>query len=268
MTSEAFRFPKFFVTVASPCPYLPGRFERKLFTELTGENAVEIHDSLAQLGFRRSQRIAYRPACESCSACLSVRIPVAEYVFTRRDRRILRRNADLAVTPIAPAQATSEQYQLLMRYLRARHADGEMTEMSYPEYRNMVENSPIPTELLVYRPRTGGERPLLGATLTDLMADGLSMVYSFYEPTAARRSLGRFMILDHIRRAQALGLSHVYLGYWVEDSPKMAYKAEFRPLEVLIGQEWRRLAERERTKGRNCEREDEAEAGSRTQGAS
>lgn len=266
MTSEPFRFPKFFVTVPSPCPYLPGRFERKLFTELTGENAAAFHDFLARVGFRRSQRIAYRPACEACSACLSVRIPVAEYVFTRRDRRILRRNADLAVETITPAKATPEHYQLLMRYLRARHADGEMTEMSYPEYRNMVENSPISTELLVYRSRTGDERPLLAATITDPMADGLSMVYSFYEPTAARRSLGRFMILDHIRRAQAMGLNHVYLGYWVEDSPKMAYKAEFRPLEVLIGQEWRRFAERERPKGEECEGQDESE--SRTQRAS
>ncbi len=264
MTSEAFRFPKLFVTVASPCPYLPGRFERKLFTELMGENAAELHDSLAQVGFRRSQRIAYRPACESCSACLSVRIPVAEYVFTRRDRRILRRNADLAATRIAPAKATPEQYRLLMRYLRARHADGEMTEMRYPEYREMVENSPIPTELIVYHARTEGERLLLAATLTDLMADGLSMVYSFYEPTAARRSLGRFMILDHIRRARAMGLGHVYLGYWVENSPKMAYKAEFRPLEVLIGQQWRRFAELDRRKGREGERENED--GSRTQG--
>ena len=260
MTSEAFRFPRFFVTVASPCPYLPGRFERKLFTELAGEDAALLHDSLAQVGFRRSQRIAYRPACEACSACLSVRIPVADYAFTRRDRRILRRNADLAATTIAPAKATPEQYRLLMRYLRARHADGEMIDMSYPEYRDMVENSPLATELIVYRPRTGEERPLLAATITDPMADGLSMVYSFYEPTAARRSLGRFMILDHIRRAQAQGLAHVYLGYWVEDSPKMAYKAEFRPLEVLIGQEWRRFTELERTKGLDGEREDDAES--------
>lgn len=240
VTSEGFRFPKFFVTVASPCPYLPGRYERKLFTELSGEDAMLLHDTLARVGFRRSQRIAYRPACDSCSACLSVRIPVDDYVFTRRDRRILRRNADLEAA-IEPPMATGEQFALLKRYLAARHADGDMVRMRYPEYREMVENTPIVTEVISWRPRGGRERPLLAVSITDVMDDGLSMVYSFYEPTAGRRSLGRFMILEHIRRARAQGLAHVYLGYWVENSPKMAYKATFRPLEVLIGQDWQRM---------------------------
>ncbi len=263
MTTQALKFPSFFVTAPQPCPYLPGHEERKVFTELKGEEATPLHDALSKVGFRRSQNVAYRPACEGCAACVSVRVLTQEFRPSRRMRRIMRRNRDLE-RRMRGNLASEEQYALLDRYLAARHADGGMLGMSFSEYREMVENSPIATTLIEYRrPRQpdasafaatadgmqagcvvqddGGESDLLAVALTDRMEDGLSMVYSFFAPDQARRSLGTFMILDHIERARANGLPHLYLGYWIEESPKMAYKASFRPFEILIGHEWRRM---------------------------
>ncbi len=227
---------RFFLTTPGQCPYLPGQRERKVFTSLDdAQDAIDLNDTLTNAGFRRSQRIAYRPACEACSACVSVRIPVARFSFTRRWRRVAKLNSDLTVE-LREAQATEEQYWLLRRYLDRRHADGGMADMTMLDYAAMVEESPVRTFLIEYRSRMTGE--LKAAAMTDLLGDGLSMVYSFYDPDDRRRSLGAFMIVDHVRRAAAAHLAHVYLGYWVRGSEKMDYKAQFRPLEVLGAEGW------------------------------
>ncbi len=232
--------PQFFLTAPSPCPYLDGQFERKVFTHLVGARASALLDLLTQGGFRRSQNIAYRPACERCRACVSVRILVDEFEPTRSMRRVMQTNADL-FGRMAEAEPTSEQFALFRRYLEARHASGGMAEMSAVDYAMMVEDSQVDTRLIQYRRKgpdyriTGrSDEDLMAVALSDVMADGMSMVYSFYRPDEDDRSLGTFMILDHIRRTKELGLPYLYLGYWVEGSRKMQYKIRFQPQEHLM----------------------------------
>lgn len=246
MTQHQTQSPQFFLTAPSPCPYLEGQFERKVFTHLVGSKAPELNDLLTQGGFRRSQNIAYRPACETCRACVSVRILAQEFKPTRNMQRVIRRNADLIGTA-HPAEPSTEQYSLFRAYLDARHRRGGMSDMTVLDYAMMVEDTHVDTKVIEYRRRgphsfvTGkGEGALLAVALTDQMSDGLSMVYSFYDPELEDRSLGTFMILDHIRRANAAGLPHVYLGYWVSGSRKMAYKVRFRPQEHLGPNGWER----------------------------
>lgn len=247
MTSHPRDTPQFYLTAPSPCPYLQGREERKVFTHLVGRRAREINEILTQGGFRRSQTIAYRPACETCRACVSVRVVVDEFVPSANMRRVLRDNRDLVGRPL-PNKPTSEQYALFRRYLEARHGDGGMVDMSMLDYAMMVEDSHVDTQISEYRRRGPdtfingrGEGPLIALCLTDILADGLSMVYSFYDPTMAERSLGSLMILDHIAQAKAMGLPYLYLGYWVEGSRKMDYKARFQPQERLLGPGWARM---------------------------
>lgn len=230
---------RFFLTAPSPCPYLPGKRERKVFTALDGLDAEGLHDVLTHAGFRRSQNIAYRPSCEACDACISARVPVDRFVFTRRWRKIIARNADLS-RALKPAKATEEQFWLLRRYLNSRHADGGMADMSFSDYAAMVEETAVHTHIVEYRYTDGPDKgELAGAALVDVLGDGLSMVYSFFDPLDARRSLGVYTILDHLQQARAAGFAHLYLGYWIPGSVKMDYKAQFQPLELLLGGEWR-----------------------------
>lgn len=231
------RAPQFYLTPAGPCPYLPGLHERKVFAKLDGEAAAAFNSALTQSGFRRSQTIAYKPACEGCSACISVRIPVATFVFSHNQKRVFRRNADLVREMLEPL-ADREQYALLHRYLDTRHAGGGMNGMNLFEYATMVEETPVDTRLFAYRLPASQGTELIGCVITDVLEDGLSMVYSFFHPEMNRRSLGTFMILDHVRIARAMGLAYVYLGYWVQGSPKMRYKGGFRPLEALVDGAW------------------------------
>lgn len=236
------RFPQFYITAPQPCPYLPGRFEKKVFTHLLGENAVNLNDTLSQAGFRRSQNIAYRPACDGCSACISVRILVNDFEPNRSFRRILARNTDL--TGIAtPALATQEQFSLLRTYLDSRHPDGGMADMTALDYVSMIEDTTVRSSLIEYRQGDDPTAPLISTALTDQLQDGLSMVYSFYSPDDVSRSLGSYMVLDHVERARALGLPYVYLGYWVADCRKMAYKMRFRPLEALGTDGWHAITD-------------------------
>lgn len=213
------RFPRFFVTSPSPCPYLPGKSERKVFTELRGDHADALNDALSRIGFRRSQTVAYRPSCLDCTACVSVRVLANEFRPSSTQRRNLKRNADLVVTECRP-WSTSEQYELLRGYLAARHPGGGMAAMDEVDFADMVEHTPVTSTVIEYRePSFDGVTPgrLVGACLTDRQGDGLSMIYSFYDPDYAERAgLGNFIILDHIRRAEQAGLPYVYLGYWVE----------------------------------------------------
>jgi arginine-tRNA-protein transferase len=239
---------KFYLTSPQPCPYLPGKMERKVFANLAVDGAVGLNDSLTRSGFRRSQTIAYRPACKTCGACRSVRIDVAAFQMSKRWRRVLARNADLE-REANPARATREQFRLLKRYLDRRHPGGGMTDMEIRDYAGMVDASPVHTAVFEYRNRLnvkpGDDGVLQAAALTDVLRDGLSMVYSFYRPELADRSVGSFMVLDHVRLALELGLPYVYLGYWVRGSEKMGYKADFTPLEVFDGESWRPLREEE-----------------------
>ncbi len=247
MTQHPRDAPQFYLTAPSPCPYLPRREERKVFTHLVGERASELNDLLTHGGFRRSQSIAYRPACESCRACVSVRVVADDFRPSRNMRRILERNGDI-VSDMRVAVPSSEQYSVFRAYLDARHRDGGMADMTVLDYSMMVEDSHVETRMVEYRRpdpgvahavRSAGD--LIAVALTDVLSDGLSMVYSFYEPETASRSLGTFMILDHIARARRMGLAYVYLGYWVEGSSKMDYKGRFKPQERLTPSGWTRV---------------------------
>jgi len=238
---------RFFLTAPSACPYLPGRSERKVFAHLPLTEGPVINDTLTEVGFRRSQNIAYRPACDGCDSCVSARIPVEDYPFARSERRVLDRNADLS-RHLVEAEATLEQFELLRRYLLARHSEGGMADMVWADYVAMVEDTAVRTHLIEYRLPSDDRGPgeLIACALVDMLKDGLSLVYSYYDPALARRSLGSFVILDHVRQAQAARVPYVYLGYWVSGSVKMAYKARFNPLEVLRPGGWRLLSQRER----------------------
>ena len=232
---------EYYITAPSPCPYLEGRVERKIFSYLGGPHAPTLNSMLSRRGFRRSQNIIYRPACDACHACTPVRIVVNEFEPSRARRRVLRKNADL-VRAIRAPKATSDQFSILRGYLDARHPEGGMAEMTVLDYASMVEETAVDTAMIEYR-RTdeSGRQTLLAAALSDRLADGLSMVYSFFEPEERARSLGAFMILDHIALARDLGLPYVYLGYWVDGSPKMGYKRDYQPIERLTPDGWARL---------------------------
>jgi arginyl-tRNA--protein-N-Asp/Glu arginylyltransferase len=238
---------RFFLTAPTPCPYLPGRDERKVFAHLPLTEGASVNDALTEVGFRRSQNIAYRPACEACDACVSARIPVADYVFSRSEDRILDKSADLE-RHLVESEATMEQFDLLRRYLLNRHAEGGMADMTWPDFVAMVEDTAVRTHLIEYRTRGADRGPgdLMACTLVDVLSDGLSLVYSFFDPALSKRSLGSFMILDHVRQARGANLPYVYLGYWVNGSHKMDYKARFSPLEVLRPGGWRLLSAKER----------------------
>ncbi len=231
--------PQFYVTAPQPCPYLEGRMERKLFTALQGEYAEKLSNSLSKQGFRRSQNVLYRPSCAECSACFSARIRVSDFKTSKSQRRVLKKNAGLKRKAMSP-WATEEQYALFRRYLEHRHADGGMADMDIFEFAAMVEETPIKSRIIEYchgdDDATAGE--LAAVCLTDVFDDGLSMVYSFFEPDLTKNSLGTYLILDHIEIARAANLPFVYLGYWVPGSPKMAYKAKFSALEIYSNSEW------------------------------
>lgn len=239
MTDQPRKTPQFFLTAPSPCPYLPGQEERKVFTHLVGERAPQLNEILTHGGFRRSQSIAYRPACEGCRACVSVRVRVNEFTLSRSFRRVMKTNADLHARLIDPVP-TQEQYALFRRYLESRHATGGMADMNPLDFSQMIEDTHVKTRLVEYRrpPEEDGPGPLVATVLTDILSDGLSMVYSFYDPDENARSLGTFVILDHIEKTQRLGLPYLYLGYWVEGSQKMAYKARFLPQDRLGMLNW------------------------------
>jgi leucyl-tRNA---protein transferase len=219
------------------CPYLADQSEQLVFTHLKAEGSDPLHGVLAQAGFRRSHNILYRPDCPTCNACVPVRVSAADFAPSRSQRRVLAANGDAPGAVLEPT-ATAEQFDLFVHYQTSRHGDGSMSKMNFEDYQSMVEDSPIKTLVIEYRTPDGN---LVACALSDKLSDGLSMVYSFFDPEAGRRGLGTFMILDHIRRATALKLDFVYLGYWIAEAPKMAYKTKFRPLETLGRNGWERL---------------------------
>jgi len=237
--------PQFYVTAPQPCPYLDGRMERKLFTALQGDHAQRLNDTLSKQGFRRSQNVLYRPSCAECSACLSARIRVADFEPNRTQRRLMARNGGLRRNATSP-WATEDQFALFRRYLDHRHADGGMADMDIFEFAAMIEETPIRSRVIEYtRPVEAGEkgRTLAAVCLTDVFDDGLSMVYSFYDPDLTRMSLGTYLILDHVEIAREAKLPYVYLGYWVPGSRKMGYKAGFSALEIYKGGRWQEIGD-------------------------
>jgi arginyl-tRNA--protein-N-Asp/Glu arginylyltransferase len=224
----------FFGTRSLPCPYIEGQTERKVVTDLTGHNAEELYERLSRAGFRRSHNLAYRPACPTCNACIPVRIVAGEFEMTKSFRRVMAANADLTADD-TDAIATVEQYRLFSAYQRVRHEGGDMSGMAFDDYREMVENTPVTSRTVEFR---DGDGALVAVMLMDRMTDSLSAVYSFFDGSLARRSLGTYMILWMVEYARTLALPYVYLGFWIDASDKMAYKARFQPLEALSDGGW------------------------------
>ena len=237
--------PQFYVTAPQPCPYLPRRMERKLFTALQGEYAEKLNDTLSKQGFRRSQNVLYRPSCADCTACMSARIDVAQFTPSRSQKRVIKRNARLTRRATSP-WATEEQFDLFRRYLDSRHADGGMADMDIYEFAAMIEETPIRSRVVEYTlpgDEAAARGPLAAVCLTDVLDDGVSMVYSFFDPALERQSLGTHLILDHVEIAREAGLPYVYLGYWVPGSPKMGYKAKFAGVEIYKQGQWQPLGD-------------------------
>ena len=222
-------FRQFFATSPVACPYIPGRAERKLIVELGGDDGAAFYDDLSRAGFRRSHRFAYRPACRGCASCVPVRIAVERFSHTRSTRRVRNANRDLCGSLVA-AHATPEQYRLFLAYQRLRHGDSDMASMRYGDYRGMVEDTPLRTAIAEFRDDCGD---LVAASLIDLLDDGVSAVYSYYDPLQTKRSLGIWSVLWLVEECQRRGQPFVYLGYWIAESPKMAYKNRFPALERL-----------------------------------
>lgn len=230
------RLLQFYLSGPLPCPYLPDQVERKLFTRLTDDSAlnVEINAMLTRAGFRRSHDIAYRPACPNCNACTPVRVPVRLFNPSKNLKRITARNRDLRLE-ITSAEPTDELFSLFTAYQNERHADSDMAQMSRDDFAQMLQQGDAETQLFCLRDPDGR---LLACVLADPVSDGLSAVYSFYAPDQPKRSLGTQLILSLIEEMRRERQPYVYLGYWIEKSRKMSYKARFQPLQALGPQGW------------------------------
>ena len=229
----------FFSTAPLPCPYIEGRIERRVVTELVGRDANALHDQLSMAGFRRSHGICYVPACPTCDACVAVRVVVDDFKPGKSFKRILKRNADLTAEIVEPI-ATHEQYALFSDYQRARHQGGDMSKMDFLDYQALIEDTPVNTFVVEFRKPSG---TLAGACLVDRLSDGLSAVYSFFDEAETERGLGTYMILWLIDEAYGQELPYMYLGFWIDGCSNMSYKARFKPLERITPEGWVRMDE-------------------------
>jgi arginine-tRNA-protein transferase len=227
---------QYYLTAPYACSYLPEREARSQVATPSHLIDTSLFSELARMGFRRSGLYVYRPRCAACNACTPARVPVESFRIRRSQRRCLARNADVACVA-RPLRYDEAHYRLYRRYQSMRHPGGGMDRDDPEQYRAFLLSSRIDSQLLEFRL---DERVIM-VSLVDRLLDGLSAVYTFYDPDLAPRSLGVFNILTQIELAQRMGLDYLYLGYWIEGSPKMAYKAEYRPLEVLRAGTWQRL---------------------------
>ena len=229
--------PQFYVTAPQDCPYLEKQVERKLFTALYGSNSRRLNNSLSKQGFRRSQNVLYRPSCSNCNACMSARIPSTAFKQSKSQKRIYTRNKDVIRT-VNPPLATDPQYALFKRYINTRHPNGGMSDMDAEDFTAMIEETNVDSKIVEYYVSKDGIPELISFSLVDILDDGISMVYSVFDPYMKERSLGTYMIIDHNDLALEIGLNFVYLGYWVKGSSKMDYKKRFSPLQVFTDDKW------------------------------
>ncbi|MBB3103938.1 arginyltransferase [Azomonas macrocytogenes] len=227
---------KFYATQPHVCSYLPDEQATTLFLDPSQPMDTNVYANLSEIGFRRSGDHLYRPHCQSCTACIPARIPSASLVLNRQQKRILKRNTDLQVKAVRPV-FTEEYYSLYAYYIEKRHADGDMYPPSKDQFNTFLVRE-LPFSFF-YEFRHEGK--LLAVSVTDVLPNGLSAVYTFYDPDEERRSLGRYAILWQVREAARLRLKAVYLGYWIKNCRKMNYKTEYRPIELLINQRWIKL---------------------------
>ena len=241
MRHEPARIPQFYVTAPQKCPYIKGKVERKLFTALYGRNSVKLNDELSLQGFRRSQKVLYRPLCSNCSACLSIRVKVNELTNSKSQIRFINKNKKLERIK-KKSEATDEQYEIFKKYLNHRHLNGGMSDMDAIEFSSMIEETNVDSQIFEYwESKKENNKKLVAVCLTDTNQDGLSMVYSFYDPKYHSQSLGRYMILDHINLTKSRNLDYLYLGYWIRENPKMGYKSSYIPAEVYYKNEWKEI---------------------------
>ncbi len=224
---------KFYATQPHPCSYLPEEQATTLFLDPSQPMDPHVYAELSELGFRRSGDHLYRPHCQRCNACIPARIPINRFEPNRQQRRILKRNADLQVSASRPV-FTAEYYALYSRYIELRHSDGDMYPPSREQFSTfLVRDLPFSR---FYEFRLQGR--LLAVAVTDVLPNGLSAIYTFYDPEEERRSLGRYAILWQIGETERLGLRAVYLGYWIKNCRKMNYKTQYRPIELFVNQRW------------------------------
>ena len=244
MRHELNRVPQFYVTAPQKCPYIKGKVERKLFTALYGRNTVDLNDELSLKGFRRSQKVLYRPLCSNCSACLSIRVKVNEFYNSKSQNRVMKKNKKLKRIEKKP-EATDEQYEVFKKYLNQRHLNGGMSDMDAIEFSSMIEETNVDSKIFEYwELKKEEKKQLVAVCLTDKNIDGLSMVYSFYNPEYNSQSLGKFMILDHINLTKSNNLNYLYLGYWIRGNSKMGYKSNYFPAEVFYKNQWKEISEK------------------------
>ena len=233
MKSEVVRL---FQTLPHACGYFAERTAQNLVIDPAAPQLARIYESALAKGYRRAGGHVYRPACRGCRACIAARIPVAQFQPDRSQRRCIEHNRDLRLV-VAPAQFRDEYFSLYRRYLGARHASGGMDDPDIEDFERFLYTPWSPTRFLELRL---GER-LLAVAVTDFAPNGLSAVYTFYDPQESARGLGTCAILRQIELARDHGLPHVYLGFWIEHHPKMDYKARFKPLELLGADGWQAL---------------------------
>lgn len=224
---------KLYATHEHPCSYIEGRLATTVFVDPAASLDAELYSELSNVGFRRSGKHIYRPHCQNCRACIPVRIPVEQFKFTRSQKRCLKRNRDLTVE-IVPSIDSDEHYQLYENYITLRHNDGDMFPPSREQYVEFLSAQWGVTRYLEFRL----EKKLVAVAVSDRIAQGLSAIYTFFDPAEDNRSLGVLAVLQQIAQAKALSLPYVYLGYWIKECDKMSYKSQYRPLQMLIEDRW------------------------------
>ena len=224
---------RLFRTSPHPCSYKESEQAATVFVDPDLVIDKAINSKLSDLGYRRSGAHLYRPDCDFCQACISCRVPVAEFQFNRSQRRILRRNESLRV--VEKSDLTDYiAYDLYQRYINQRHLDGDMFPASLEQYETFIKTKMFDTRFFLFYE----QEELLAVSVVDFLEQGLSAVYTFFDPDQGQRSLGNFAILWQIKTCQKLGLPYVFLGYWIKGCGKMEYKSKFRPLEMLINGRW------------------------------